>query len=275
MSHTSDVEEKDRRGHRQIVEKLYNTSQRFVYRAITRRLRSDDVVFLNYGYEEDPPMGLPLSVSDEPNRFFIQLYHRTASQTDLSGKDVLEVSSGHGGGASYLTRTLHPAAYTGLDLNPEAIALCRKKQALAGLKFVQGDAESLPFPDQSFDAVINIEASLHYPHFSRFLAEVARVLRPGGHFLYADVRGLGQVAEWEAALADAPLQMLSQREINAEVVRGIEGSSARWQGVIDRNVPRLLRGVIRDFSGVQGSRIYRSYQGGLSSYRMYSFVAAA
>lgn len=275
MSHTSDVEEKDRRGHRQIVEKLYNTSQRFVYRAITRRLRSDDVVFLNYGYEEDPPMGLPLSVSDEPNRFFIQLYHRTASQTDLSGKDVLEVSSGHGGGASYLTRTLHPASYTGLDLNPEAIALCRKKQALAGLKFVQGDAESLPFPDQSFDAVINIEASLHYPHFSRFLAEVARVLRPGGHFLYADVRGLGQVAEWEAALADAPLQMLSQREINAEVVRGIEGSSARWQGVIDRNVPRLLRGVIRDFSGVQGSRIYRSYQGGLSSYRMYSFVAAA
>lgn len=275
MSHTSDVEEKDRRGHRQIVEKLYNTSQRFVYRAITRRLRSDDVVFLNYGYEEDPPMGLPLSVSDEPNRFFIQLYHRTATQTDLSGKDVLEVSSGHGGGASYLTRTLHPASYTGLDLNPEAIALCRKKQALAGLKFVQGDAESLPFPDQSFDAVINIEASLHYPHFSRFLAEVARVLRPGGHFLYADVRGLGQVAEWEAALADAPLQMLSQREINAEVVRGIEGSSARWQGVIDRNVPRLLRGVIRDFSGVQGSRIYRSYQGGLSSYRMYSFVAAA
>lgn len=275
MSHTLDVEEKDRRGHRQIVEKLYNTSQLFVYRAITRRLRSDDVVFLNYGYEEDPPMGLPLSVSDEPNRFFIQLYHRTATQTDLSGKDVLEVSSGHGGGASYLTRTLHPASYTGLDLNPEAIALCRKKQALAGLKFVQGDAESLPFPDQSFDAVINIEASLHYPHFSRFLAEVARVLRPGGHFLYADVRGLGQVAEWEAALADAPLQMLSQREINAEVVRGIEGSSARWQGVIDRNVPRLLRGVIRDFSGVQGSRIYRSYQGGLSSYRMYSFVAAA
>jgi ubiquinone/menaquinone biosynthesis C-methylase UbiE len=267
------VEEKDRRAHGQAIQNLYYMSQRLVYPAITRRLSKDDVVFLNYGYEEDPPMGLPLSVSDEPNRFFIQLYHRTATQTDLSGKDVLEVSCGHGGGASYLTRSLHPASYTGLDLNPGAIALCRKKHALAGLEFFQGDAENLPFPDQSFDAVINIEASLHYPGFRRFLAEVARVLRPGGHLLYADVRGRAQVAEWEAALADAPLQMLSQREINAEVVRGIEGSSERWQGVIDRNVPKPLRGVIRDFSGVQGSKIYRAYQSGQSSYRMYNFVA--
>jgi fatty-acid O-methyltransferase len=267
-------EQEDRGVHRQLAQNLYYASQRFVYRAIARRLSADDVVFLNYGYEDDPPMGLPLSVSDEPNRFFIQLYHRTATQADLSGKDVLEVSCGHGGGASYLTRTLHPASYTGLDLNPDAIALCRRKHDLPGLEFVEGDAESLPFADHSFDAVINIEASLHYPHFSRFLAEVARVLRPGGHFLYADVRGQTQVPEWEAALADAPLRMLSQRVINAEVVRGIEGSSERWQGVIDRNVPRLLRGVVRDFSGVQGSKIYCAYQSQQSSYRMYAFANA-
>ena len=36
----------------------------------------DDVVFFNFGYEEDPPMALPLAASDEPNRFGIQLYHR-------------------------------------------------------------------------------------------------------------------------------------------------------------------------------------------------------
>lgn len=48
---------------------------------------------------------------------------------------------------------------------------------------MQGDAESLPFPEQPFDAVINIDSAYHYPHHPRFLAEVARVLRPGGHFL--------------------------------------------------------------------------------------------
>jgi hypothetical protein len=85
---------------------------------LTRRLDAEDLTCLNYGYEEDPPMGLALAASDEPNRVGIQLYHRVASQSDLNAKQVLEVSCGHGGGASYLTRTLHPASYTGWTSTP-------------------------------------------------------------------------------------------------------------------------------------------------------------
>lgn len=266
------MEVKDRKTSRTFARNPYYAFQRLLYRAISRRLGSDDVVFLNYGYEEDPPMGLPLSPSDEPNRYFIQLYHRTATQSDLEGKHVLEVSCGHGGGASYLTRTLRPASYTGLDLNPTGIEFCKKTHDVAGVDFVQGDAENLPFPDGAFDAVINIEASLHYPNFDRFLGEVARVLRPGGDFLYADVRGRQQIAAWEEALAAAPLRMVSQRVINAEVVRGMENSSQRWHEVIDRNVPAALRGFVRSYSGVEGSKIYQAYQSGQSSYRMYKFT---
>jgi hypothetical protein len=128
------------------------------YPFLTRRLDAQEVTFLNYGYEEDPPMGVPLEASDEPNRYGIQLYHRVATQADLEGKKVLEVSCGHGGGASYLTRTLHPASYTGLDFNPDGVAYCKKTHNLPGLDFVHGNAEDLPFPDESFDAVINVEA---------------------------------------------------------------------------------------------------------------------
>jgi ubiquinone/menaquinone biosynthesis C-methylase UbiE len=78
---------------------------------------------------------------------------------------------------------------------------------LPGLDFVQGDAENLPFPDESFDAVLNVEASHANPRFPRFIAEVARVLRPGGHFLYADMRGYQEISDWEAALADAPMPL--------------------------------------------------------------------
>src|SRR6478736_364002 len=142
---------------------------KYWYPFITRRLLVDDVLFLNYGYEEDPPMGLPLAASDEPDRFYIQLYQRTATQADLAGKQVLEVSCGHGGGASYLVRTLRPASYTGLDFNADGIAFCQKRHILPGLDFVHGNAESLPFADQSFDAVINVEASHAYPQLPRFL----------------------------------------------------------------------------------------------------------
>ena len=197
------------------------------YPFLTRRLYADDVLFLNVGYEEDPPMALPLVASDEPNRFYIQLYHRTATQADLNGAQVLEVSCGHGGGASYLVRTLRPASYTGLDLNPAGVAFCRERHNLPGLDFVEGDAENLPFVDQSFDAVINVEASHCYPRFPRFLTEVARVLRPGGHFLYVDVRPRNRFAAWDAALAGAPLRMVSHTDVTREVLRGIE-KNTHW-----------------------------------------------
>ncbi len=153
---------------------------RFWYPYLTRRLLDKVVQFLNYAFETDPPVGLQLEAADEVNRNSIQLYHHVASQVDLRGKDVLEVSCGHGGGASWLSRTMQPASYTGLDLNPTGIAFCQKRYQVSGLSFVQGDAQQLPFPDQSLDAVVNVEASHCYPDFPGFLAEVARVLKPGG-----------------------------------------------------------------------------------------------
>ena len=241
------------------------------YRIQTRMFNTGDVVFLNIGYEEDPPMAVPLAESDEPNRFYIQLYHRTATQADLSGKRVLEVGCGHGGGASYLTRTLRPAAYTGLDLNRAAIAFCRKRHKLPNVDFVYGDAEKLPFPDQSFDAVVNVESSAAYPHFSRFLAEVVRVLRPGGHFLYTDLRPVSSIAEWEAALAGAPMRMLSHDDINAQVVRGLEKNSQRMVELIGR-MPIGLRSIGREYAGMKGTGFYRAMQSGKYPYRVYCFM---
>src|ERR1700681_296508 len=51
---------------------------------------------------------------------------------------VLEVSCGHGGGASYLMRTLYPASYTGLDFNADGIAFCQRRHRLPGLDVVPG-----------------------------------------------------------------------------------------------------------------------------------------
>ena len=127
--------------------RLYKKIFKYWYPLMTRRLgQDDDVVFLNWGYEEDPPMGLPLDESDEPNRFCIQLYQQTATQVDLSGKDVLEVSCGHGGGASYLVRTVHPGSYTGLDFNAAGIAFCQKRRDSPGVVSCRATPRTCPFP---------------------------------------------------------------------------------------------------------------------------------
>jgi len=188
---------------------------------------------------------------------------------DLTGKNVLEVSCGAGGGASYIMRTLGPASYTGLDLNPASIAKCRKSHDLPGLDFVQGDAQNLPFPDESFDAVINVEASHQYLDFARFLAEVARVLRPRGHFLYTDNRRPQALEWWGRFLSEAPLRQLSQRDILDETKRGLAANTQRSHELLSRRVPQFVARAIRYGVGVMDRDLGRD--GGIA-YRLYCFV---
>lgn len=243
--------------------------QKYVYPYLTRRYGARDVLFINYGYEEDPPMAITLDDADEPNRYSIQLYHRVATQVDLAGKDVLEVGCGHGGGASYLLRNLSPASYTGLDLNAAGIDFCQRRHPLTNLTFVQGDAEDLPFPDESFDVLLNVESSIHYRSFPRFLAEVTRVLRPGGHFLYTDGRTASDARAWEDDLDHTSMRMVSRRDINPEVLLALEknGSRENQQGVY-RYVPKALR----DMTRVWILWVFRALQSGRISYRMYNFI---
>ena len=249
---------------------LYKRVFKYWYPYMTRHLvQQEDVVFLNWGYEEEPPLGIPLGESDEPNRYSIQLYHQTATQVDLSGKKVLECSSGHGGGASYITRTLHPASYTGLDFNADGVAFCKKRHNLPGLEFVQGDAQNLPFPDESFDAVINVEASHIYPDFERFVSEVARVLRPGGHFLHADFRNRDSFGEWDTALGKPRLRIVSEKNISEQVLRGLRLNSPRSEDLINRNLPIFLRRFGREFAVVDGSWFYKDLERGEIEYRAY------
>ena len=134
---------------------------------------------------------------------------------------------------------------------------------------MQGDAQNLPFPDQSFDAVINVEASHQYPDFPRFLEEVTRVLRPGGHFLYTDSRRAPVVADWEAALANAPLRKISERAIDEEAKRGLDATTRRTQEQISGRLPGFMNSLIRYGVGVLDWDLRRA--GGFS-YRVYHFV---
>ena len=248
------------------------TISKYGYRFISLRVGDEEVYFLNFGYEEDPPMDLKLKPEDEPDRYSIQLYHRTATQVDLTGKKVLEVSCGHGGAASYIMRYLHPAQYTGLDYNPAGIEYCKRKHKLPGLDFVHGDAEDLPFPDGSFDAVINVEAAHLYPNYPRFLDEVARVLKPGGHFLYADLRDRKDLAEWETDMDNSSLRRVAERNIDADVLRGLEKKSPRVNAQIEIITPRPFRWIGKQIGGSEGGGLHKEVKDGRLDYRIFLFV---
>ena len=108
------------------------------------------------------------------------------------------------------------------------------------------------------------ESLFCYPSFPRFLAEVARVLRPGGHFLYADFRRRDGIAKWEEELRDAPMRLMSERIITEQVVRGLEKNLPRLQE-LSRHTPAF-------FVSRLNGRFCRRFQIGESTYRMYCFA---
>lgn len=240
------------------------------YQFLAGGYRQEDWTFMNYGFaprdSQAPP--IDLEPADEPDRYSIQLYHHVAAgAVDLRGQDVLEIGSGRGGGCSYVARYLQPRSVLGIDFSPNAVALSRKRHVVPGLSFQQGDAESLPCPDNAFDAVVNVESSHCYGSMERFLGEVFRVLRPGGYFLWADMRPREERDTVLAQFQNAGLELRQEEDITPNVLLALDGVSDRKRETISRYVPRYLLPWFEDFAGVRGTRVYESLRKGDVQYR--------
>lgn len=97
-------------------------------------------------------------------------------------KDVLEI--GLGLGADHEQFAVAGARLSGIDLTERSVQMTRERLAFRGLEsdIRVGDAEKLPFPDDSFDLVYSWGVIHHSPDTSRAASEILRVLRPGGVF---------------------------------------------------------------------------------------------
>ena len=222
---------------------------------------------MNYGYAPlEPAPPLRLEVEDEPDRLCIQLYRHAVGAVDLDEKDVLEVGSGRGGGASYLSRYFRPRSVTGLDFSQEAVDLCNRYRTAPGLRFTQGDAQLMPFPDSSFDAVINIESSHCYPSMEEFLSEVHRVLGPGGSFLFADLRRSDGLDALHRQFEASFLNLEREDDITANVLTALRVDNDRKEQLIQDLIPWPFRRPFRAFAGIEGTMNYAGFENGKLRY---------
>jgi SAM-dependent methyltransferase len=112
-----------------------------------------------------------------------------------NGTQILDLCCGPGIVAGAASR--RGAEASGLDFSPAMLAEARA--AHPALRFHQGDAEAMPLADTSYDAVVSNFGIHHVPRPGRALAEVFRVLRPGGRFAFAS---------WAAPTDNIAWQML-------------------------------------------------------------------
>jgi ubiquinone/menaquinone biosynthesis C-methylase UbiE len=235
-----------------------------------------DTTTNNYGFA--PAEG------HHPQRFqhqmYRELFRRLAGKRELTpGLKLLEVSCGRGGGLNAALAD-HPGVFdaTGLDVAGAAVDFCRKTYGESDrLRFVEGSAMALPFPDHTFDAVLNVEASNDYPDRDQFFREVHRVLKPDGVFAYTDSFRTERAEAAREALKAAGFEA-EFSDITANVAEACRLDSPRRREVIRSRAPlfaKLFLGKQLDnYAAVEGSRKFNAFREGRRTYLMPAAVTA-
>lgn len=146
----------------------------------------------------------------------------------LRGKDVLEIGCGLGSHTELLASA--GARVTSVDLTERAVETTRRRLALRALQadVRQADAERLPVADESFDLVWSWGVIHHSSHPERIMAEVHRVLRPGGRFMamvYHSRSIVGATSVARGVLTGRVFRGMSAREMMSYYT---DGYAARW-----------------------------------------------
>ena len=168
------------------------------------------------------------------------------------GEDVLEI--GGGMGTDLAQFAAHGARVTDLDLSAGHLTLAKENFLVRGLqgRFVQHDAETLVFDDDSFDVVYSNGVLHHTPNTRRVVAEIRRVLRPGGLaivMVYAeDSLHYWRNIMWNIGLREGQLRRYSMGELMSRTVERSDNAAAH--PLVKAYTRRRLRDLFDGFEGV-------------------------
>ncbi len=121
----------------------------------------------------------PVGRTDYLSREHVERYRFAAAQLQSPPLRILDVASGTGYGTAALASRGH--VVSGVDCEPASIELARRRYPETD--FVTADGRDLPFPGGTFDAVVSFETVEHVVDGRGFLAELHRVLTPGGRLI--------------------------------------------------------------------------------------------
>ena len=127
----------------------------------------------------------------------------------------------------------------------------------------------LPFEDNSFDVVYNVESSHCYSNMSEFIREAYRVLRPGGHFAWTDFRNEKQMQTIRETFQSTEFGIITHADISAEVIAALDLISDDKQARIGKGTGRIIRRSFETFAGVRGTPVYESFTKGEVRYYLY------
>lgn len=142
--------------------------------------------YINFGYWKD------IEATDRPITHAerieasVALYDLVFDYLNVKPDDeILEIGCGRGYGCSRLIEKFTPKCVVGIDITPKQVERARELQAAYcqkpyNLTFEVAAADSMPFPDNTFDKIYAVESAQHIPSIPKFSKEAWRLLKPDG-----------------------------------------------------------------------------------------------
>jgi ubiquinone/menaquinone biosynthesis C-methylase UbiE len=189
----------------------------------------------------------------EEHRYSVEpIIHAVAQFTRWRGKRILEI--GVGAGTDHLQWARASADCHGVDLTDAAIETTRRHLAHYGFlsRLQRVDAETLPFDNQCFDLVYSWGVLHHAEHPERIVAEIHRVLRPGGVFV-GMIYGRHSLTAYKAWARFALLRLRPWRSLSRVVWEHVESVGTKAYTL------KEARNLFGQFQSVSASKMVTYY----------------
>ncbi len=203
-----------------------------------------DNFYLHIWGGEDIHIGLYQSEREDIAAASRRTVERLADRLPPIGADarILDIGSGYGGAARYLAQRFR-CKVIALNLsekeNQRNRELSRDARLGGLINVVDGSFEAIPLEDASVDVVWSQDAILHSGRRDQVIAEVARVLKPGGHFVFTDPMESGNCAraDLEPVLARIHLETLGSPQFYEKTAKANGLELVAWE----EKTPQLIR----------------------------------
>lgn len=201
--------------------------------------------FMNHGYFPSPE---GLQGYHKLFQHQSSLYINLIKNLNTKNKKILDIGCGRGGGVDLYKKYFSFSKVIGLDISPENIQHCKKN--IKDIEFVEASALSLPFKNNSFDFITNVESAHCYQDILKFFSEVKRVLKPGGMFLYTDAfyTNLDLAPSYNHVIVEQnlPFKKVIKENITKNVLKSCQKDYQRFNNLIkDKNVKDLFTNIAK------------------------------